>query len=72
MIHRYGIFIIKKTFDFTIVELSHHVKDDSLRPFDTVLNCRISIGAKLSVSLHIAITVRRLSYLAQPYTVTLP
>ena len=40
--------------DLTIVELSYHVKDEPLWPFDTVLTYRISIGATLSVSLHIA------------------
>jgi glucose-6-phosphate 1-epimerase len=40
--------------DLTIVELSYHVKDEPLWPFDTVLMCRISVGAALSVSLHIA------------------
>jgi len=40
--------------DLTIVELSYHVKDEPLWPFDTLLTCRISIGAALSVSLHIA------------------
>jgi len=40
--------------DLTIVELSYHVKDEPLWPFDTLLTCRISIGATLSVSLHIA------------------
>ena len=72
MIHRYGILIIQKMFYLTIVELSYHVKDEPLWSFDAVLTCRISIGAKLSVSLHIAITVRRLLYLAQPYILILP
>jgi glucose-6-phosphate 1-epimerase len=40
--------------DLTIIELSYHVKDEPLWPFDTVLTCRIAIGATLSVSLHIA------------------
>jgi glucose-6-phosphate 1-epimerase len=39
--------------DLTIVELSYHVTDEPLWPFDTLLTCRIAIGATLSVSLHV-------------------
>ncbi|MFT6201599.1 MAG: glucose-6-phosphate 1-epimerase [Candidatus Endobugula sp.] len=39
--------------DLTIVELSYHVKDEPLWPFETLLTYRIAIGETLSTSLHI-------------------
>lgn len=39
--------------DLTIIDLSYHVKDEPLWPFDTVLSYRIAIGKTLSVSLHV-------------------
>ncbi|MGS2718263.1 D-hexose-6-phosphate mutarotase [Eionea flava] len=39
--------------NLTIIELSYHVTDEPLWPFNTLLSYRIAIGKTLSVSLHV-------------------
>ena len=45
--------ITTPTDELTILELSYHVKDEPLWPFEALLTYRIAIGETLSASLHI-------------------